>query len=145
VLFLSTGGAFMVSEDDPRVLSPVDYFTRAMVQGGPRLIENGKAVDLKAGQKRERFQDDVYRKCAHLAIGVTTAHKLIVCFTPKATLTDVTKYMLAHNVIAAMNMDGGHCAYLQFTPDADDKLSPTFNLGNPGKIYVGMQLARRKK
>jgi len=112
---------------------------QAAFQAGPLLVRNGAQVNIAEEMKNEAFLSDVNRKCAHAAAGVTKEGKLLIAYFSNASLATVAKTMIAQKAVTAMNLDGGHSAWLLFKPMEGDESKP-FNLGNTGLVTVGMEL-----
>jgi len=105
-----------------------------VVQAGPTLIIRGKRTELKA--EVEGFKNDVFRRCQHLAVGVTSTNKLIVVYSNRWNLEKVTTYLLSQGAVEGMNMDGGHSAFLYVGLGEH----PMWR-GNPGKVSSMLSFA----
>jgi hypothetical protein len=136
VLVIREGKASII----PHALFKEDPLIECAFQAGPLLVDAGKRLPIKAQMEKEKILPDVNRKCPHLAIGVTKEGKLLIGYFASASLATVAEVMLKNKAISAMNMDGGHSAWLLVRPPNDDRVTPHLSLGNSGLIPVGLKL-----
>lgn len=106
-----------------------------MIQAGPTLLRGGLETPLDGTKRSEHFKDDVYRKCPHVAVGVSKAGKLVVTYAPSWTVKQLSSYMATLPLTDAMNVDGGHSAMLYVAGR---------RYGNQGKVPVAVLVRPRK-
>ena len=95
----------------------------SIVSAGPKLISDGKRVDLKSNE--ESFQDDVLKtKAMRSAISITNnGSTVMICTEKKISLYDLTTYLIRYSAIESINLDGGGSSQIGI----QDKL---FNITN---------------
>lgn len=103
-------------------------------QAGPTLVRGGLLLDQKKVQASEHFQDDIYRVCPHVSVGVSKAGKLIITYAEAWDLPKLGAFTLSLGAQNAMNLDGGHSAMLYVNGK---------RYGNPGLVPVAVVIRRR--
>lgn len=128
-------GIFMVKDDVPTILHRDDFSPKDVqlaIQAGPRLIANGKPVQIRSDQESSRRSG-----VAICGDGSVIFYATMLRF-PGATLQDVIGMLLdpALNVRDALNLDGGGSSQL-FVERVDGKQEEIFVRG-ADSVPVGL-------
>jgi hypothetical protein len=90
-----------------------DWKSATVLQAGPRIIHEGRAV-TRSDLAQEGFRRDVYRRTNHTVIGITRTGKLLFAFMANRTLAECTAILLRYGAVEAINLDGGSSASLHY-------------------------------
>jgi len=95
-------GPINAPEDEPIILDALESGW-TVVQAGPRLLANGKAVS----GENENFDDSVIRQTQQVGIGITSAGKVLIGFVANETAASLGARLLKAGATDAMKCDGG--------------------------------------
>lgn len=115
---------------EARVVDFAQIRRETVVQAGPTLVWDGKVA---LGTVREGFRPDAVRKAAHVAVGVTAAHKLLAVYVSSMGAAELARLMADLGAVRAMKLDGGHAAVMRWG---------SRRLGNPGYVPTGIAFVR---
>lgn len=114
---------------------------QTVLQAGPMLLSKGTCCIPESLKIGHYHPDTIAEGRPQISVGVTKDHKLIVLYSRRWSIWEISKYFIRQGCTEAMKMDGGHSASLTFHPDPDDRQSPEINIGNPTAV-CGVYLNR---